>query len=258
MGVQPARGVPASPESMRPFLSGSITASYAAEWHSDVIEELGKLRPEWAAYVILEDHGETIRGLSEPIKATERVVLDIVREAGMEPWTGGFAAKALARDSVVAANMGAAFSVTSLFEPLVLGLNADPDPAGRTALGILVPEVGNLPWEAVAEYRQHPGGEDARGKLREFEERALASDPDDPLEFQAEVFRSITNDLFAAISELQGSVVKDLAAEAAKTGISFIPVVGPALGPGVSLAQAIGEHLQEQRTWYAALMKLRN
>ena len=84
----------------------------------------------------------------------------------------------------------------------------------------------------------------------------MAAEPDDPLKFQADVFRSITRDLFAAIEDLQGSVAKDLAAEAAKTGVSFVPIVGPFLGPGASLVQTVGEYMAEQRTWYAALMKL--
>jgi len=58
------------------------------------------------------------------------------------------------------------------------------------------------------------------------------------------------------IADLEGSLTKDLAAEAVKTGVSFIPVIGPFLGPGASLVQAVSEEMQERRTWYAALMKL--
>jgi hypothetical protein len=257
VGKQPEQGVPAPPEEMRAVLGGPIVKSYAAEWHSDAIEELRKLNPEWAAYVVLDDSGEEIRSLSRPIGDAQRAALEVAREVGMDPWTGAFAASALARDATVAASMGAAFSVTSLFEPLVSGLGAEPDPAGRSVLGLLIPDVGTLPWEAVAEYREHAGSEEARGKLREYEERAIAAEPDDPLKFQAEVFRSISADLFAAIEELRGSIAKDLGEEAAKTAVSFVPVVGPILGPGASVAQAVAEHFVEQRTWYAALMKLR-
>jgi hypothetical protein len=237
--------------------SGRITTRYVAEWQSDVIEHLEELDVEWARVVILNDDKGALEGLEEPIAAAERSIFDSAQAFEMEVALEGFVAAALARDSVVAADLDAAFSVTSMFEPFVLGLDADTGPSGRTALGILVPEVRDLPWEALAEYREHPGSEDARGRLREFEERALAAGRDDPLEFQAEVFRSISEDLFAAVKDLRGNVVKDLAAEAAKTGISFIPAIGPLLGPGASLAQAIGQYMHEERTWYAALMKLR-
>jgi hypothetical protein len=236
MGKQPAEGVPAPPEEMRPFLSGPITTSYAAEWHSEAIDELRKINPEWARYTVAEDGGEAIRALREPIAAAEHAALEISRDLKMDPWVGAFAAKALARDATVAADMGAAFSITSLFEPLVVGLDAQPDPAGGAALGFLIPEVGGLPWEAIAEYREHPGSEDAREKLREFEERALDAEPEDPLDFHSAVFQSISDDLFGAIGDLQGSLTKDLAAEVAKTGVSFVPLIGPILGPGASLA----------------------
>jgi hypothetical protein len=177
IGTQPRPGLPAPPEAMRPVLGGPITRSYAAEWHSTAIDELRVLNPGWARYTVLEDNGEAIRSLREPIAAAERAALEISRELGMDPWIGGFAAKALARDATVAADMGAAFSVTSLFEPLVVGLGAEPDAAGATALGLLIPSVGGLPWEAIAEYRAHPGSEDARGRLREYEQRAVAAEP---------------------------------------------------------------------------------
>jgi hypothetical protein len=258
VGEPPTAGTAASREVMNPLFSGRIATRYVAEWHSDVIEQLEKLNPEWARTMVLDDDTGALEGLKEPIEAAKHSIADSTREIEMEVAVEDFIISALARDSVVAADMEAAFSVTSLFEPFVLGVGGNADPFGRTALGILVPEVGKLPWEAIAEYRQHPGSEDARGKLQEFEERALAAGQDDPLEFQTEVFRSITDDLFAAVDDLRGNVVKDLAAEAAKTGVSFIPVIGPLLGPGASLAQAIGEYMQEQSTWYAALMKLRN
>lgn len=257
MGKTPTAGSASAREVMHSLFEGKITTRYVAEWHSDVIEQLESLSPEWFRTIVINDDDGDLERLKEPIEAAERSIFDSAPAVEMEAPREDFVAKALARDSVVAADMEAAFSVTSLFEPFVLGGGATADPSGRTALGIIVPEVGKLPWEAVAEYREHPGSEDARGKLQEFEKRALAAGRDDPLEFQREVFRSIADDLFGAVEDLRGNVVKDLAAEAAKTGVSFIPVIGPVLGPGASLAQAIGEHMREERNWYAALMKLR-
>lgn len=257
VGEPPATGSPSPRDVMHSLIKGKITTRYVAEWHSDVIAQLESLAPGWAKIVTLNDDRGDLERLKEPIDAAKRSILDSEQAVEMDPPTEEFVAAALARDSVVAAELEAAFSVTSLFEPFVLGGGATVDPSGHTALGILVPEVGELPWETVAEYREHPGSEDARGKLREFEDRAIAAEPDDPLEFQAEIFRSITDDLFAAVKDLRGSVAKDLAGEAAKTGVSFIPAIGPLLGPGASLVQAIAEYMHEERTWYAALMKLR-
>ena len=129
---------------------------------------------------------------------------------------------------------------------------------GRTALGLVVPNLGALPWEAVAEFHEHAGSQDARGKLQELEQRAFAAEPDDPRAFEAQVSREITADLFAVINDLQDSLPKQISAEAANTAISFHPLVGPFIGTGASLVEAVASYLTERHTWYAALMKLRD
>lgn len=256
VGIQPEKGVEAAPETIRTFFQGPLSASYVAEWHTGVIEDLRELDPGWAEAVVIDDNGPDVANLKASIAETRRRIAEASRGVDLDPAIKRFAEGALARDATLAAQMGAAFNVTSLFEPLLAGTGAEPQAAGRVALDILVPDVGGLPWEGISAYREHPGSEDARGKLRDFEERAMVAEPDDPLVFQREVFRAISQDLFAAIEDLQGSLTKDLSIEALKTGISFVPFVGPFGGPGASLAQAVVEEFQEQRTWYAALMKL--
>jgi hypothetical protein len=256
VGKESSRGVPAPQEAMRPVLSAPLAQSYVAEWHSGVIEELVKLKPGWAGWTELPDQGEAMTELSPVVKDTRRAIERATDDIDIDRAVKRFAQGALARDAVVAASIGAAFNVTSLFEPLIAGTGAQPEPSGRVALDILVPDVGKLPWEAIAEYREHAGSQEARGKLQEFEERVAAAGPDDPLEFQRGVFHEISRELFAVIADLEGTLTKELAGEAVKTGVSFIPVIGPFLGPGASLIQAVAEEVQERRTWYAALMKL--
>ena len=243
------------PGGLDPVFSGPLTASYVAEWHTGVIEELVEFSPDWAGYVVINDQSPEMAALREPMVETRRAIVASSREVEMEAPIKAFAQGALAHDAGMAANIGAAFSVTLLFEPLLAGVGAVPEPSGRTALEYLCFDVGNLPWEAVAEYRDHAGSEEARGKLRDLEERAIAADPEDPLEFQRDVAREITQELFAVIADLESSLTKDLADEAVKTGVSFIPVIGPFLGPGTS-AQAVADEVQGRRTWYAALIKL--
>jgi hypothetical protein len=48
--------------------------------------------------------------------------------------------------------MGAAINVTSLFAPLIDQSHDDDETTGSTALGILVPDLGQLKWETIAEY----------------------------------------------------------------------------------------------------------
>ena len=69
-GIQPEPDVPAPAEAMVPFFSGPLAASYVAEWHTGVIEELAKFNAEWAGYVVLNDQGATMARLRQPINDT--------------------------------------------------------------------------------------------------------------------------------------------------------------------------------------------
>lgn len=202
-GLQPGPGEPAPPEAMRAFFGGPLTASYVAEWHSGVIDELRKISPPWAGITVW---GESDPKL-DPLRASIRDAQAALEQThpldqAQSPMLRDFTIKTLARDAVVASSMQAAMSVTSLFTPLIDSLGADPDPSGRTALSILAPNVGSLSWESIAEFREHGGAMEARGKLREFEERALAAEPDDPLECQRETFRAVSEALMSVIRDL--------------------------------------------------------
>jgi hypothetical protein len=240
---------------MQTVIDAELQQAYAAEWHSSAIDALAALSVPWAHYGSLSD--DDMEPLAQPISALKHALEVAGKASGMPIFQAGFASGALARDAVVAARMGAAFSVTSLFEPMLNALDLNQNHPGRTALSFAVPNLGQLPWEAVAEYREHGGSEDARGKLRELEHRALAAEPDDPLAFAAQVSQSITSDLFAVIDDLQGSLAKQVGAEAVKTAISFLPVVGPFVGSATSMVEAVADHLDQRHAWYAALMKLR-
>jgi hypothetical protein len=51
-----------------------------------------------------------------------------------------------------------------------------PEHTGAEALAITVPNVGSLPWEAIAEFREHPGSQEARARLRQFDARGAAGE----------------------------------------------------------------------------------
>jgi hypothetical protein len=74
VGKESSRGVRAPPEAMRPFLSAPLAQSYVAEWHSGVIEELLKLKPEWAGWTELPDQGDAMTQLSPVVKDTRRAI----------------------------------------------------------------------------------------------------------------------------------------------------------------------------------------
>ena len=230
-----------------------------SEWHTGVIDELKQLRPNWAFWTIWEEADPKLEPLKEPLKAAREALASAypMRE-GETPILRSFLIDMLARDSVVAASMEAAMTVTGLFAPLIESLGAQPDPSGKIALSILVPNVASLTWEQITGFRDHAGAVEARGKLREFEERARACESDDPLAFRDQLFQEITTAFFAVVDELSPKFGRGLAEEAAKTGVSFIPLVGPFLGPGLSFVEAVHDAQAQRHVWYAALMRLRS
>jgi hypothetical protein len=239
------------------FFSGPLVASYAAEWHAGVIDELLKLKPSWAKQIYMPDETLQAEGLGPLVQEIKGSLEHANPATRADLVHRNFVIDAMSRDAAVAVGLQASVFVTSLFRPILSGLEGiSPDRQGLAALEIVVPGVAGLPWEAIGEFREHPGSQEARDKLRSIEGRALA-DGDEPHDFDTRVAQEITHDLFAAIEELKGSVTKKIAREAANTGVSLIPFAGAFLGPGASLAETIAETVKDRRSWHAALIQLR-
>lgn len=258
IGMQPAFGVPAPPESMRPVIQTGLEVSYAAEWHTGVLDELESLKPPWVGWIHLPDQRLAAEGLQGGIGNLKRMLEQTApADASRSRFHRNFIIDALSRDAVVAAWLEAAVQVTSLFEPVLPGIpGAEPDHPGVMAVTVAVPGIDQLSWEEICEFREHAGSDEARAKLRDAEERVAAEDLPDPAEFAVRVGQEVTADLFAAMSEMKGSLGKKLVKEGVNAGISLLPVVGT-FASAVSASETVAESVKASRTWHAALMKLR-
>jgi hypothetical protein len=130
------------------------------------------------------------------------------------------------------------------------------DIAGQHALAIEVPNLGVLPWEAVIEFRDHPGSEEARQRLREFELKALNEEPQDATEFLLRISQEIVKATNQAWDDQRTKLPQALLEEAAKATVSLLPFVGPPIATGASIAHDATKAVAEHRTWIAALMTL--
>ena len=81
IGVQGAIDEPAPAEAMRLLFSGTLTATYAAEWESGVLHELLDLNPPWAKKLTMNDphsvhsrHGRVTSRASTGRRASRRSV----------------------------------------------------------------------------------------------------------------------------------------------------------------------------------------
>ena len=118
-----------------------------------------------------------------------------------DQWVRDFVYKSFNRDSTVAAALGSAFSLTPVFEPMLRRRGVAAESGGVESLGMIVPNVGGLPWEAVVEFRDHPGSQEARAKLREFDERAAQGDAEAANAYLRAVAQEVTDMLFRVIDD---------------------------------------------------------
>lgn len=240
------------------LMEGPVEVQYFSELHSGILDELEQFKPDWVESVAIGGAIDSSSPIGRAIgELNRRDSVDKTLMPDVDKRRRGFIYKAFNRDSVVAGHFGAAFSVTGLFGPMVERRGIVADHAGTEALGLFLPNVGALPWEAVVEWREHPGSQEARTKLREFEERAAWAEPEEARDFLRQVDREVVDGLLAAHKELLPKWSEEVPKEAVKTFIALIPAVGPFIEKGTTAAEIVGEAVANRRSWVAAMMWLK-
>jgi hypothetical protein len=251
VGRQPAKGVPAPPSAMRTLIQGEITRHYVAEWES-VMRALAPLKPAWARRLPLSKADIRAAGLEKEISRrdfaclAERLQLD--QDGPIRDWTF----KSFNRDTVIAEYLDATVNVTSQFLPVFEQAGVAVEPPGGQALEIFAPNLGEVPWEAVCEFREHAGCQEARAKLREFEQRALDAEPADGKAFVLRLSQEINRDFMLAFQDTKPQLGVEVARQALLTVVSVVPVVPPM----ANLMETALHKREHQRDWRTALMKL--
>lgn len=255
-GSQPGPGQP--PSRLSTMLSGDISMAYAAEWHSEVLDPLVALGVDFVETVstgggsisISTPLGRAISWQNHLDRSDESLL------SGVNSFERSFVYESFNRDMSVAQEINAVLQVSSLFEPMLErhGRSA----TGTTALEVAVPNLGRLQWEQVLSFREHPGCEEARAMLREFERTAAEQDAGDAKDFLLKVSQEMHAGLFAALEERNTNLPRAVAEEAAKTAVSLIPVIGPFAEGAITATQLGAAKYAEGRSGIAALMKLRS
>jgi hypothetical protein len=256
-GKQDAAGQPA--KEMHVAIDGTISAAYVAEFHTGILDELRPLDPDWlTVYEIGTSDVPPMAG-DDVKKAIGKLNFRDLGDPELMPDTESFQKsyiyKSFNRDSTVAADIGASFSISPLFAPMIERRGIEPDFAGAEALSILVPNVGPLPWEAILEFREHPGSAEARECLRGFDEKAAREEPQDAYDFLKQVSREVTQAYRATIDELKPNLPAALAKEVTLGAVSLVPTIGPVWSAGLSLSMTADESRNFNRSWIAAVMK---
>lgn len=244
------------------FIDSPLVAAYASQYHMGILDELSVYAPEWVKVLTLQNkpsmstpEGNLFRGLVQRDKRDEDFMPESRR--GAERFKRNWIIETFDRDLVVSTLIGASFNPTSLFTPMIERRGFTADRVGASALGVVVPNVGGLPWEAVVEFRQHPASAEARAMLREFEERAAREEPEDANTFLRSIESDVREALFAACEELRPSWPEKIARETLKTLVGLVPVIGQISGLGLTAAELGSDWLKDRHSWVTALMVLR-
>jgi hypothetical protein len=256
-GAQSAPGVPAT--EMRAFVNDKLSARYMAEFHTGILDELVLHEPDWVEVIAI--------GTQDPPRSTPsgKAIAELNWSdfrapdliADQDSFLRSFVYKSFNHDLVLAANFESTFTITRLFEPMLEHRGVDAHTTGDQALSIVVPNIGRLPWEAVGEFREHPGSGEAREMLRTFETIAAQQEPEDAYAWLKSVSQQVTDAYASALAATTKSLPEELAKEALLTGVAFIPAVGPVVEKTAAVSQTLLEVMRERKSWSAALWQLR-
>jgi hypothetical protein len=257
VGVQPAPGEPAT--EMRTVVAGSLTASYGAEWQSEVLGPLQALGVDWVEAIAIggrdipgtDPIGEEIAQLNWHASRDDSLLRDV------NTFKRDFIYGSFNRDAVIAGELGAVLQITTLFEPMVTRASFAPQPSGQAALEVVAPNVGALEWGEIAEFRAHPGAAEARALMFEFDRRAMEQEPRDATDYLLKVGQQVTDGLMAAVRERSTKIASATREEIARLPVAFIPHVGPLIDKAITGIQLRTRAKREERSVVAALMKLR-
>ncbi len=258
IGKQEKVDVPAT--EMRAVFEGTVSHRYLSEFHSGILDELSPFEPDWVRTIDIG--GQTQPGsMGEPIYEAIRQqnFADFTDRALMpdhESFLRSFIYEAFNRDAAVATALEASFTGTPLFSPMIARAGLEAEAAGAEALNIVVGDVGNLPWEAVLEFRSHRASQEARDRLREFERLAIESEPRDAYEFIRRVGHEVNRGFRAAVEELAPSLPGELAKQVLLDGVATVSVVGAPVAAVAGAASAVSASRAFNRSWIAAVMVL--
>ena len=255
IGEETERGQPAP--KMQVLFEGQVSNAYLAEFHTNILDELAPLAPDWVQTVDIGGQKQP-GSVGDPVYEAIRR-LDFADEELMpdvERFLRSFIYESFNRDATVAAALEASFTSTRLFAPMIARGGVEADLAGSEALSIIVGDVGALPWEAVLEFRDHGGSQEARHRLREFERLAVESEPRDAYDFMRKVGHEVNRGFRAAVEELAPSLPEDLAKQVLLNGVAMVSVIGAPVALVAEAASSFSASRSFSRSWISAVMVL--
>jgi hypothetical protein len=275
-----------------------VAFRYVSEYHTGLLDDLARLNADWIRVIEIErDDGEEVtisdcplttlspQGTNPEPFAVLHLDADAARKLGeelTEPVKSSSATQPLDSASMDAIDAGPHEQMLAeyLSEAIQVGRRLEAVPAmssafervasergvsvrlpGAESLGFIVPNFSLLPWEAIAQFRDHPGAVEARGRLREFENEAATRDLPGSTELVNDTGRLVTQALLGVAKDLAPSLPDDLRGPVFSSTVGLIPIVGQYASVAVSMGDVISALRRYQAfegSWVAAIFELRD
>jgi hypothetical protein len=258
VGSEREEGVPS--EEMHLVLEGQVSNAYLAEFHTGIMDELAPFEPDWVRTVDVGRHTQP-GWVGEPLHdAIGRMNFADFRDKELMPDVGrfprSFIYESFNRDALVSAALEASFTATPLFGSMIARGGVEAEAAGAEALAVVAGDMGSLPWEAVLAFRDHPGSQEARQRLREFERLAIEAEPRDAYDYIRKVGHEVNRALAGAVEDLVPSLPEELAKQALLNGVATFSVVGAPIAALAGAASGLSASRAFRRSWISAVMSL--
>jgi hypothetical protein len=236
-------------------IEGKTLAHYAVEFHTKILDDLTGFDFDWIGEALPIDwelHQETV------VQFYAADLEDPAPLPGLAVAHQKYVRDAFNHDLLLSCLHEATFSVTRLFMPMLERRGLAIPRTGDQALRIVVPNIAQLPWETIAEFREHPNSQEARAMLREFEDKADQQSPNEAYRWLETVAQQVTAAYADSLHATIGTIPEELSKQALLTGVGYIPAVGPFVAGTSGAAQVIRQVMRKRKTWAAALWQLQS
>ena len=250
---------PTGSHQFQTLVSGPVERRFRSEFHSI----LKKLSPEHPKWIKMETYDLTseAKSLASRISRDDEKNTDIVIPEGSH-FLRNMILRNLNRDLILVWSLGSTASIDPLHLPIIrrkMAAHGELRPAsGFVALEVAVPDLSEVPWNVIAEVREHKAVMEFRHRIVQTENLVRTTLPNaDDAELRYQISQFITNELLNEIKNLRPTgkgIVTNLTLDLLS---GLIPPPLSIVSTLALNAPEIEKLVRTQTSWITIFMKLR-
>lgn len=250
---------PTGSRQFQTLISGSVERRFRSEFHS-ILKSLGPECPKWVK-VDTYDLTPEAKNLVNRLSQSDERNLDI--EIGKEQrFLKSKILHNLNRDLTLIWCLGYAASIDPLYAPILhkkMTAHGGLQPAsGFLTLEFAVPDFSQLPWEVIAELREHKAMAEFRRRMIDTENLVRASLPNgNEAELRHQISQVITDELLKEIKSLQPTTRGTAINLTLNLVSGLVPFPWGTISSVTSSITQITKLTEAQNSWITIFMKLR-